>query len=274
MNVRYPGWLGITTGQSFARKPLGPIPILNERARRWVYPFSWMAPLHWYLSKLQWPSQENPNDPGITWIELVLDFEISTRVQLLGTGARTRPAMRNPRDTDIAQRANNFAHAAKRMYELCGGGCMHSRAQVSTLTPFNGGRWHGMPQRPKLLDEESVFLEISNQALLNIRENQSEPGQRKKIWKWTPRYRNLPPRLWTAPPMGTVTPLRSRRRLYQKVSPFIYEVAGRVLVPPNPPQPPPLGTGEELEVQQPGTLRGASSELFSRACGASSSCGS
>ena len=114
MNVRYPGWLGITTGQNFARKPLGPIPILNERAKRWVYPFSWMAPLHWYLSKLQWPSQENPNDPGITWIELVLDFEISTRVQLLGTGARTRPAMRNPRDTDIAQRANNFAHAANK----------------------------------------------------------------------------------------------------------------------------------------------------------------
>ncbi len=141
MGMRFPGWLGITTGQNFTQKPLGPIPILNERARRWVYPFSWMAPLHWYLSKLQWPSQENPNDPGIAWIELVVDFEISTRVQLLGTGARTRPAMKNQRSTDIAQRANIFAHAAKRMYELCGGGNMHSRAQVRTLTPI---QWRSM----------------------------------------------------------------------------------------------------------------------------------
>nr|MCS5620377.1 hypothetical protein [Nitrospinaceae bacterium] len=73
--------------------------------------------------------------------------------------------MKNPRTTDIAQRANNFAHAAKRMYELCGGEKIHLKKQVSTLTPFNGGRWHGAAQRPKLMDEESVFLEISNQAL-------------------------------------------------------------------------------------------------------------
>ena len=83
--------------------------------------------------------REDPNDPGITWVELLLDFEIATRVQLLGKGARTRPTMKNPRTTDIAQRANNFAHAAKRMYELCGGEKIHLRKQVSTLTPFNGG---------------------------------------------------------------------------------------------------------------------------------------
>ena len=104
-----------------------------------VYPYSWIAPLHWYLSKLQWPCAEDPNDPGITWIELLLDFEISTRVHLLGKGARTRPTMKNPRTTDVAQRANNFAHAAKRVYELCGGERMHSRKQVSTLTPFQWG---------------------------------------------------------------------------------------------------------------------------------------
>ena len=138
--------MGITRGQNFTQRPPAPIPILNERARKWVYPYSWIAPLHWYLANLQWPSEKDPDDPGITWIELLLDFEIATRVQLLGKGARTRPTMKDPRTTDIAQRANNFVHAAKRVYELCGAEKIHLKKQVSTLTPSMGGVGTGRPR--------------------------------------------------------------------------------------------------------------------------------
>ena len=44
----------------------------------WVYPFAWITPMHWYLSHLQFPQNTQNDDPGVTWLETVIDFEFST----------------------------------------------------------------------------------------------------------------------------------------------------------------------------------------------------
>lgn len=51
-------------------------------SRKLRFPFGELAwdALDWYLHGLQWP--KNDNSLGVTWIELALDFEISTGLTL------------------------------------------------------------------------------------------------------------------------------------------------------------------------------------------------
>ena len=91
------------------------------KGKEWKFPYSWIAPLYWYINNLDFPQHPQENDPGISWIELVIDFEIATRVQLLGNGRRdaqasqARSAMKDPDNTSILQRSHNFMYAIKRL---------------------------------------------------------------------------------------------------------------------------------------------------------------
>ena len=97
---------------------IGPIP-KDMGSITWTFPYSWIAPLRWYASHLEFPKGACDSDPGITWIELVIDFEISTRVQLLGNGQRITAKMTDPKSTSVAQRAHNLMHALKKLVKLC-----------------------------------------------------------------------------------------------------------------------------------------------------------
>ena len=122
MQIRFPGGVCPSPGGPFIRHTLGPIPTsLMAKAREWKFPYSWIVPLHWYINSLDFPAQPQENDPGVSWIELTIDFEIATRVQLLGNGVRMKPRMQRPEQTSILQRAYNFMYATKRLLQICGG---------------------------------------------------------------------------------------------------------------------------------------------------------
>ena len=72
------------------------------------------------------------------------------------------------RETSMKMRTSNFEHAAKRLFAICGGGKFEKAAGITTLTPFSPHLTpaEGIKQRPNLMCYESVFLELSDQALL------------------------------------------------------------------------------------------------------------
>ena len=114
MSERFPG--GLIPDPEGKTRPfkIGPLP-RNMGNGVWTFPYSWTAPLHWYATNLEFPSGPSDSDPGITWVEMVIDFEISTRVQLLGNGQRITSKMTDPKSTSVAQRANHLMHALKRL---------------------------------------------------------------------------------------------------------------------------------------------------------------
>ena len=152
-----------------------------------------------------------------------------------------KPKMQRPEQTSIMQRAYNFMYATKRLLQICGvhnapGIIIRGDHRVSTLCPYGGCRAAGLKIRPSLLDKNAVFLEIANQALLNFHTISPESaGIRPKAWKWTPRYRGLPPRKWHASPLGNPTPFRPKVRIRGKSEPFRVEVTRGPCPLPNPP---------------------------------------
>ena len=242
MQARFPGAYLPNPSGPYIRHSLGSIPqFLMAKGKEWKFPYSWIAPLHWYISCLDFPTQPQEGDPGVSWIELATDFEIATRVQLLGNGVRMKPKMQRPEQTSIMQRAYNFMYATKRLLQICGvhnapGIIVRGDHRVSTLCPYGGCRAAGLKIRPSLLDKNAVFLEIANQALLNFHTISPESaGIRPKAWKWTPRYRGLPPRKWHASPLGNPTPFRPKVRIRGKSEPFRVEVTRGPCPLPNPP---------------------------------------
>ena len=79
----------------------------------WRYPPDWLAPLYWYFSKMEFPTDTlSERTVGITWLELMFDFVCSTFII---------PApIDSPGERDVFRLFDHFASAARRLFTLCG----------------------------------------------------------------------------------------------------------------------------------------------------------
>ena len=174
---------------------------------------SWIEPLKWYIQQLSFATEQTiESAKGITWIELMLDFEMSTRVHLVGKRAQRGAANAFSGDkATVTQRAKSFAHASRRLMTICGSTPFKTSESQGTLAPFGARFLAGIPQRPYLINPKRVFLELANQALLY----KSELGvnmDTSNHWKWEPRYRHLPKKAWNVIPNSlNVFPSPKRR---------------------------------------------------------------
>ena len=61
---------------------------LDKRDTRMQMGLHLFEPIRVYLSLLQWPKAAPPGSQGVTWLELLLDFWCSTRVEMKPMGCR------------------------------------------------------------------------------------------------------------------------------------------------------------------------------------------
>jgi ribonuclease HI len=183
---------------------LGPVPHkLCEGKTRWKYPSSWLLPLKWYWENLEFPRHhDHLAEQGVTWIELMLDFEMATRVMLTGAKVTRRgkerekgPQIGKGYDT-VAQRSYNFVSASRRVMAICGGDALPQSTSICTLFAYRGQSRAGHPIRPKLMFPSEVFRELATQSMTyagRLAPHQPLMGH----WKWPPRYVAMPRPLWT-----------------------------------------------------------------------------
>jgi ribonuclease HI len=202
---------------------LGSIPrTLSEGRTRWSYPIHWLLPLKWYWEHLEFPCEDDElSRKGVSWLELVTDFEIATRVMLCGTkvtrkGCEKRKGSHHGKGSDtVAQRMYNFAAASRRTLQICGGAKLPQSTSIGTLFPYGGRSVAGHPNRPRLMNPEAVFRELATQALTHARAfalGQPTSG----YWKWPPRYVSLPRQTWTGSPCSFRAKDKPKRRLRGK----------------------------------------------------------
>ena len=153
------------------------------------------------------PSRYSPNDTGATWIELLIDFELSTRCMIDRKGPGSRA-------THMHKRALDFAKATRKIVYICG---KHKLpiGRVGSLTPF-GARWQaGFPKIPALLNPLEVTLEVAHQAI-NHRASFDVGAPTQNHWKWPPIYRQMPKPKWHAVPVDLEKLVAPRRRVTGK----------------------------------------------------------
>ena len=183
---------------------------------RWRYPKTWLAPLKWYWETVSFPCNlDAVARRGVTWVELVTDFEISTRVMLNGKRTERGRANFAYDECSVAHRAKTFAHAARRIISICGGRPLPSTCCIGILAPY-GARWlSGIPIRVNLINPEAVFLELADQALEH-EEDLGASGDLKRQWQWQPNHRRLPEQAWHGAPMGNLQLPGRRFRITSK----------------------------------------------------------
>jgi hypothetical protein len=183
---------------------LGPVPQkLCEGRTRWKYPNSWLLPLKWYWEKLEFPlHHDHLARQGVTWIKLMLDFEMATRVMLAGARVTRRGKVRErvpemgKGDDSVAQRSYSFVSASRRVMAICGGDVLPQSTSICTLFPYKGQSRAGHPIRPKLMFPREVFRALATQSMTyagRLAPHQPLTGH----WKWPPRYVAMPKPLWT-----------------------------------------------------------------------------
>ncbi len=160
----------------------------------------WLIPLHWYWTKLALAGSAadlaavpagSVVTSGVSWIELVLDFEMSTRVLM----THHDPSKASKRDaTSVKERARYFAGASRLLFKLCSDSRVPN-IRVSSLLPFGSAPISGIPTRVVLLNPRHIFAELAHQALmhrtmLNCREDSGSQ------WSWPPYYKRLPKPMW------------------------------------------------------------------------------
>ena len=149
----------------------------------WLFGVDLFEPLHWYWSQLRWP-QHDVYSPGITWLELALDFHAATHCPLSMPG--------DPADSATAcQRARFFNSASRRMAAICEGKlapCSFA-THCPVLTTLDMGRCSGFTSRPRLLCPEFVHsclylsaLELAGRVDKNFRFVPVLPTYSKSLW--------------------------------------------------------------------------------------------
>ena len=79
----------------------------------WRYSPDWLAPLFWYFSSMEFPSDTlSERLVGITWLELMFDFACSTFIIPAPLDAQN--------ERDGFRLSDHFASAARRVFTLCG----------------------------------------------------------------------------------------------------------------------------------------------------------
>ena len=180
-----------------------------SNSSEWLYPLDWFPALIWYFRNLNWPPTAEEDAIGITWLELALDFQVSTHCILRLPD--------EPDDTHAERQARLFAAAAARVATICKGsiapGLHHNNKQrnnqVYILTSLGLGRASGLQQRPCMMQPGIVHRILFHAALeLKFAKNQHSRS-------FIPDFASLPKPLWSGP---------GRRRLVGKQA-TVFDVA-------------------------------------------------
>ena len=181
-------------------------------------PTAWLLPMRWYWLQLGFPhtpaSFAHPSGAavagGITWLELLLDFEMATRVLIASPG---KPI------TSLSKKASLFADASRKLFRICNGHKFIS-AYSDALTHFGGIRAGGLPVRPALCNPVHVFTELAHQARVHRNSLTGRANDDATItpqWSWSPIYQHLPVPQWQGEAIQQEQP-RRRFRIMGKTS--------------------------------------------------------
>ena len=128
---------------------------------------------------------------GITWIELVMDCELATRVKFVHHSKRKKlPG--NP--TSLRERANFFCCATRQLFRICGGPRL-PKGKAGSLHAFGGVPSAGLPIRPALCSPEHIFAELAHQGLIH-RKKLNGREDSANHWSWPPFYLRPPKQVW------------------------------------------------------------------------------
>ena len=224
----------------------------GSKDMRWRYPERLFEALIWYFRQLQWPQCDalrgHPEE-HVTWLELALDFQASTHLELCQAGV-------NGAKEPAGKRAIFFASAARRMAVMCAD-------TLAPVDPFNNNfsrslnplglpNAGGFPMRPILLCRQVVNKVLYQAALENLKNN-------SKL-NFLPQFGDMPQALWN--PHISLDLHKPRVRLRAKTS---------VVCAPNPSQAPrqPSNVQEvreqvPWEASQPYYIPGLSKQQISR----------
>ena len=123
---------------------------LDERDTRMQMALHLFEPIRVYLSLLQWPKAAPPGSQGVTWLELLLDFWCSTRVEMKPMGCR-KPG-------DLRAQAELFRAASRRVAQICKGRITRTAQTHKATSPYElGQEWTpGFAARSRLLFPDLV----------------------------------------------------------------------------------------------------------------------
>ena len=176
---------------------------------RWKYPKEWAKPLWWYWQQIGIPEGPRELHPvGATWVEILTDFELSTRTML----------NRGQTPSNIKKRSRDFAAASRRIVQICGGS-FPKQARVPSLVPIGARFQMGLLRRPLLIYPRQTMVELAHQALVH-KDALAQGAPTKAHWSWYPIYKCMPPMRWHANPDRIDQAVMStpRRRLLGKRS--------------------------------------------------------
>ena len=163
-----------------------PLGLARFKKPQWRFPISLIDPLIWYWKRLQFYDEpetlEGVHGRGVTWLELAMDFEISTRIPL----SRKSPdnATEHMRD-----RAGLMSDISKALLRGLLTPLKHQIFHCRSIQAFRSAVRAGLRYRPALLEPEAVGYELGIQVMLHP----SLMGERHTQWKWRPNIRYLPP---------------------------------------------------------------------------------
>ncbi|CAE7899506.1 unnamed protein product, partial [Symbiodinium microadriaticum] len=126
----------------------GTVPSAQERKKskkdlRWRYPERLFEPLIWYFRQLEWPQVADLKayqGEHVTWLELAVDFQAATQVELCQSGG-------NGEKEHAGTRAIFFASAARRMAVMCQDSLAPVDPFTNSLTPLGLPNARGFPMR-------------------------------------------------------------------------------------------------------------------------------
>ena len=157
-------WDEPASGEPLAIKPCPFTQVSEHRVRehrrdtvQWRYGWRLVAPLHWYWSSVKWPERSAQQD-GVTWAELVLDFELSTGIKVADEDAGE--------EWNIGRCAIKMAEATRRLAVLTSSSMYpcEETARCRSLHELGLGFMAGLVMRPVLVSKD-----MTNHALLNWR---------------------------------------------------------------------------------------------------------
>ena len=168
----------------------------------WTYRLDLFAPLHWYFKNLRWPEC---SDHTVTWVELALDFMVTTHVKLCAANEESEAL-------SAERAARLFSSASKRLAQICQFSVipdteyktMYCTERVPALTALGLGRAAGCSRRPLLMQPTAVHRMLLQAALEQELLTQSHKRS------FVPDLSSLPAPLWT--------PRSERRRIKGKQS--------------------------------------------------------
>lgn len=197
---------------------LPPLPRIHCKSRkkmRWRLPLEWLPDLYWfYQHALRWQQlsdvpveAHNVLAKGISWAELALAFEMTTRVMLREGGINSPP-------NTVKDRARKISIATTALGRVLNVHILPSNVQravrTHSLEAFGTHKQFGIWLRPLVRDEDHLAYESFMQRSANI----TVIAPQTTWGKWLPVYRHLPPITWrcaTDPIRGMGTKLRRLR---------------------------------------------------------------